>query len=66
MNGFVTEHNVSGFEHIADLDSAIWAAFEISAQPSFIFINDDGDIRRRIGGLNEERFTEELELMLSS
>ena len=64
MQRFVADHGVDGFDHIADLRSEIWLAFEITAQPSFVFINDDGTIARHIGSLEHDAFAAALEGLL--
>lgn len=66
MAGFVEDHGLGGFEHVADPGASIWRAFEITAQPSFVFINDDGSITRRVGGLSEEQLSEQIDLLLAS
>ena len=35
---------VGGFPHIADEDNAVWAAFGVTSQPRFAFIDDDGSV----------------------
>ena len=41
MRAFVDDYGLGGFEHIADQGGSIWQAFEITARPSFVFIDDD-------------------------
>ena len=66
MATFVTDHGVGGFDHVADLNGELWAVFGVAAQPSYVFINDDGEIRRHIGGMEPERLTEELQRLIDS
>ena len=63
MRVFVDTYGLRGFEHIADPGSGIWRAFQITAQPSFVFIDDDGEIRRHIGSLSLEELSAELDLL---
>ena len=49
MAGFVREHGVEDIDHIADVGGQLWSAFGVTAQPTFIFINDNGDINQRVG-----------------
>lgn len=65
MAGFVDEFGVSGFDHVADMNGEIWAAFGVSAQPSYVFINDDGEISRHIGGMEPEDLAEELDRLIA-
>ncbi|PKQ27271.1 MAG: hypothetical protein CVT64_02240 [Actinobacteria bacterium HGW-Actinobacteria-4] len=53
MQGFVNDFGVDGFEHLVDVDGAIWASFGVSYQPAYAFINDDGEIRTLVGALGK-------------
>lgn len=53
---FVDKYGLDGFEHIADLNSDIWQAFGVNAQPAYVFINDDGTLARQIGAMDDEQF----------
>lgn len=66
MEEFVNEHGLTSFEHIADPGASIWRAFEITAQPSFVFINDDGTIVRHVGGLPTDQLAEELDALAAT
>lgn len=66
MEQFVDEFDLGGFEHIADKESSIWRAFQVNAQPSFVFINDNGHLRRHIGGLEFEQLTDELDSLIAT
>jgi len=66
MARFVDEYGVGGFDHVADLNGEIWSVFGVSAQPSYVFINDNGEIRRHIGGLQAEDLAAELDLLIAS
>ena len=54
---WVTERGVDGFEHIADPEVEIWRQFNITSQPAFVFINDDGTDESRIGAMGLEGLT---------
>ena len=66
MARFVTENGVEGFDHVADLNGEIWAVFGVTAQPSYVFINDDGTVRRHVGGMQPEALTEQLQLLIDT
>lgn len=66
MAGFVEEFGLDGFEHVADLHGQIWAAFGVTAQPSYVFINDDGDVRRHIGGMEPDELAAELDRLIAN
>lgn len=66
MEKFVNDYEMAGFEHIADVSNGLWQAFDVSAQPSFIFINDDGAITRHIGGLSREQIAEQLDILVAN
>ena len=54
MQQFVDDYGLGGFEHIPDTNGDIWVGFGINAQPSYVFLNDDGVAQRHIGGLGPE------------
>lgn len=64
MNSFVTENGVDGFDHVADLNGELWRVFGVSAQPSYVFINDDGTIQRHIGGMASSDLVAQLEELI--
>lgn len=66
MAGFVDEFGLDGFDHVADLQGQLWAAFGITAQPSYVFINDDGAVTRSAGGMRADEFTEQVQLLIDS
>lgn len=66
MAKFVIDYEMTEFEHVADVSNGLWKAFDITAQPSFVFINDDGNIRRNVGSLTPEEISAELDLLLAS
>lgn len=45
MQAFIDTYGVDDFEHIADVDGAVWAGFGITYQPAFAFIGEDGSVR---------------------
>lgn len=61
MAKFVAEFGLDGFEHIADPSGQVWSTFGITAQPSYVFINDDGEIARQVGALPDDEFLAVLE-----
>lgn len=65
MAVFVDEFEMAGFEHVADLHGSVWASFGVSAQPSYVFINQDGRIQRHVGGMSAEDLEVELERLIA-
>lgn len=64
MARFIEEGGVGGFQHaIDDDDLTIWKAFDVSTQPSFAFINDDGTFETFVGALGESGLTERIEAL---
>lgn len=66
MEKFVTDYDMGAFEHIADVTNGLWKAFDVTAQPSFVFINDDGAISRHVGGLTREQIAEQLDILVAN
>ena len=54
MQTFVEDNGLEGFDHIGAGGSQIWRAFGVTAQPSFVFIDDNGELRRHTGYLDTE------------
>lgn len=65
MAEFVDELDVRQFEHVADRGGSIWHAFGITAQPSYVFIDSSGDIRRQVGALSGDGLEDQLEILRS-
>ena len=42
MKQFVTEYQMAGFTHLADVDGSVWQYFGITQQPAFAFISPNG------------------------
>ncbi len=66
MEEFVAEFGVGGFEHIADEDVEIWKTYNITSQPAFVFINDDGTSETLISSLGLEGLTARVEALAAS
>ena len=66
MEAFVAENGVGGFEHLADENVEIWAAYEITSRPAFVFINDDGTSETLISSIRLEGLTSRVEALAAS
>ncbi|WP_434444227.1 redoxin domain-containing protein [Lentzea sp. E54] len=63
MQQFVQRYDLQSFQHVADVDSAVWKRFGVTAQPAYAFIDASGrvevvtsqlsedDLRQRLGRL---------------
>jgi len=51
---------------VADERGDIWRRYEITSQPAWVFINDDGAASRLLGGLGESGLIDEIEVLLAS
>jgi peroxiredoxin len=47
---FIEEHGIDGFANIYDDDGTIWKAFSVTGQPTLVLVNQDGLLRRYVGG----------------
>ena len=56
---------VTGFEHAVDEDGSLWSSYEITTQPSFVFINDDGQASTHVGALGVAGLQERLDALLA-
>ena len=64
MKGFVSETKVTGFEHLADVDGAIWSKFGVSSQPSFAFVSPDGSVDTVVGSLGADALRDRASALL--
>jgi len=61
MEAFVADLGVDAFPHTIDDDGSIWASFDVSTQPAFAFIDDDGTITVHNGRLGVDGLTERID-----
>lgn len=54
MREFVQRFGLGGFTHLADLDSAVWKRFGVTAQPAYAFIGRDGEVEVETSQLSEQ------------
>jgi thiol-disulfide isomerase/thioredoxin len=60
MKKFVAENEVSGFQHLADLDAAVWTRFGITQQPAYAFVYPSGSIEIVKQQLTEQALNEKV------
>lgn len=59
MQGFVDRHDLHHITHLADLSGDFWRSLDVTYQPWWIFINDDGQVLRNWQGrLSEDELRE--------
>ncbi|WP_309114399.1 redoxin domain-containing protein [Saccharothrix sp.] len=58
MRDFVQRFGLGGFQHLADLDSAVWKRFGVTAQPAYAFISRDGKVEVETSQLSEQKLRE--------
>lgn len=66
MEAFVDDLGVGDFEHIADVDGAVWTDFGVTSQPAFVFIDDDGSSEVLISALGQDRLTSRVEALIAN
>ena len=66
MEAFVSDTGVGALRHVADESGDIWRRYEITSQPAWVFINDDGAASHLLGGLGESGLIDEIEVLLAS
>lgn len=44
MQGFVERHSLQHITHLADLDGRFWVDLDVTYQPWWMFVNDDGTV----------------------
>ncbi|NNF64414.1 MAG: TlpA family protein disulfide reductase [Acidimicrobiia bacterium] len=63
---FIDDYDVGSFEHIIDETGALWDNFGIVTQPSFIFLDANGEVDSYIGALGVGGLTERLDVLTSN
>ena len=61
VNGFGLTH----FDNAIDTDGQIWAAFGVSYQPAWVFIDADGEYEVVAGALGEAALRERMQELLA-
>ena len=66
MQDFISSTGVGGLRHVSDESGDIWRDYEITSQPAWVFINDDGTSTSVASTLGENGLTSEIETLLAS
>ena len=53
MQTFVDETGADSFTHVADVEGDVWRQLGVVAQPTFVFVDDDGRSQTLSGGLSQ-------------
>lgn len=65
ITAFIDDFAVGSFDHAVDLTGDVWAAFDISTQPAFVFIDADGSSSTHVGALGVEGLSSRLDDLTS-
>jgi hypothetical protein len=60
MQQFVQRYGLQSFQHVADVDSAVWKKFGVTAQPAYAFIGASGQVEVVTSQLSEEDLAQRL------
>lgn len=63
---WIEGRSVEGFDHIADPDLEVWREFDVTTQPAFAFLNNDGTVERHLGAMGLEGLTERIEQLIAA
>jgi hypothetical protein len=63
---FIEEYGVDDFSHIIDETGEIWQNFRIVSQPSFIFLDANGESETHLGALGVDGLTERLDRLTAN
>ena len=58
---FVEQFEVGGFDHAVDESGEIWSYYGIFTQPSFAFIDDDGQVSVFLGAMGFDGLSSTIE-----
>ena len=65
INDFITTLDVGSFGHAVDDDGTLWSSYGITTQPSFIFMDDSGEMTTHVGALGIEGLSDRLSALAS-
>ncbi len=60
MQQFVQRYGLQSFQHVADVDSAVWKRFGVTAQPAYAFVGADGKVEVVTKQLSEQDLKQRL------
>ncbi|GGU83648.1 redoxin domain-containing protein [Lentzea flava] len=60
MQQFVQKYGLQSFQHLADVDSAVWKRFGVTAQPAYAFIDAAGQVEVVTTQLSEQDLKQRL------
>lgn len=63
MQDFVDEHDLSTFDHLADVDAKVWQRFGVTYQPAYAFIATDGSVDVVKGGMDESELADHVDAL---
>ena len=66
MVDFVEDNLVGDFEHLIDIDGAIWQELDVFDQPAFAFVNDNGEVEVNVGSFEQEELTERVQALIDN
>ncbi len=66
MRQFVDDTGTGGFQHVSDVDGALWQQFGVVAQPSFVFIDGSGHTELVPSGLSGDDLRRMTQSLLTS
>ena len=58
MREFVEDYDVSGFEHLEDVEGSLWERFGVVQQPAYAFVDASGKIEVYRGALGDDGIAE--------
>jgi len=66
MRQFVADTGTGGFQHVSDVDGALWQKFGVVSQPSFVLIDDSGHTELVPSGLSGDDLRRMTQSLLTS
>ncbi len=61
MQQFVQRYDLKSFQHVADVDSAVWKRFGVTAQPAYAFVDTVGKVEVVASQLSEQDLRQRLD-----
>ena len=65
MRAFVERHGLGGVPAAADPDGGLWSRLGVRGQPTWIFVDDGGEVSKEFGDFEAEALRSRFERLLA-
>ncbi|HVE76497.1 MAG TPA: hypothetical protein VND22_06995 [Actinomycetota bacterium] len=66
MQDFVEKYGLTDLVHIPDKDEKVWPHFGVTYRGTWVYIDDDGTVKRELGHLNASQIRTRFDTLIAS